>query len=478
MRNNFLFITADQFRHDALGCRGVFPIHTPHLDALAAGGTVFDQAYCPNPMCVPARASIMTGLPCHRHGVYYNDQAWSEGVPTLPAVLAANGYDTVEVGKTHFFPTHRHGGFQKVILPSDYHQAMRKKYGAARKSSAAGTGNWEEMIIRHYTRQWDGSIQPEDYEPTYFTTRAIAELEKLVRRRECTGDASEPFFMWLSLLQPHSPCAPPPPYDSLYRPEDLKPPVKSEAEKEGFAAPLRGFSRGWEALPPEIIANFRARYLGSVSLVDHEISRMLAALRSLGLHENTIVIFSSDHGEYAGDHHQMQKGFFHDAASRVPLIFSGPGIAVGHRVSGEANLYDLKPTLLDLCGLLRPPVRDRDGRCLYHGVAEEGTLSLRPALQGGELPGDRVNVSESGIYGQGMMAKRGREKFNYYPQTNELDYFDLETDPDELINRGREFQFSTLPSWARETFAGIMRHTAPLQSQSYCFEGRVRRMFT
>lgn len=478
MKQNILLITADQFRHDALGCRGVFPIQTPNLDALAAGGTVFEQAYTPYPMCVPARASIMTGLHCFRHGVYYNDLGWPEECQTLPAVLAENGFYTIEVGKTHFIPKRRHGGFQKMILPEDYHAALEKKYARSEKPPAAKTRTWDEIIVSHIARKWDGSISPEDYEPTYFTTQAIGELEKLVQQRDCTGEASEPFFMWLSVLQPHSPCAPPPPYDKMYRPEDMPRPIKSEEEIEHFAKPPREFAKGWEALTPEMIASFRARYFGSVSLVDAEIGRMMATLERLGLRENTIVIFTSDHGEYLGDHHQMQKGFFHDAASRVPLIWNGPGIAAGRTVSADVSLCDLKPTLLDLSDLLSPSIRSPSGELIYESTAGEDTLSLLPALRGAESSLDRVNISESGIYGQSMMAKRGSEKFSYYPQTGEIDYFDLISDPDELFNRGHEFQFGTLPDWAREAFEKILLHTAPMKDRSYFFNGKIRPFFT
>lgn len=478
MKKNILLITADQFRYDAMGHRGVFPVKTPHLDSLAAGGTTFEQAYTPYPMCVPARASIMTGLHSFRHGVYYNDQPWPEDSPTIPGELAANGYYTIEVGKTHFMPWRRHGGFQKLILPEDYSSYLAEKYGADESKPAYQAEGWDDMVVKHYSRTWESRIEPEDYEPTYFTNRAISELEKLVRRRECTGDADEPFFMWVSFLQPHSPCAPPPPYDSMYHPEEIPPPVKSEEEKMHFSTPLRGFSKGWDALTPELIAAFRARYFGSVSLVDSEIGRLLKALERLSLRENTLVIFTSDHGEYMGDHHQMQKGFFHDAASRIPLIFNGPGVAEGHVEHGEASLCDLKPTLLDLCGLLSLPLRDEEGRHLYHAVPAEDTISLVPALQGESLPPNRVNISETGLYGQGIMAKCGSEKINYYPQTGEFDWFDLHADPHELNNRGRKLVFSDLPGWTKDAFEKVLRHTKPLQSQSYFFSGKVRRMFT
>jgi len=467
MNQNILFITADQFRADAMGFQGVFPVRTPNLDALAAGGTVFEQAYTPNPLCMPARASIMTGMHSFQHGVYIGgSNSWGDDVETLPGALAANGYYTIQIGKTHFSPKRRHGGFTKNITPED---RLRKK---------KPDPNWDKMVVSHYSREWDGSNEPEDYEPVFSTTRALQELDLLVSRRQCTGEADEPFFMWLSFLRPHSPCAPPPPYDTMYKPEDIPPPVKTEEEKEHFARPLREFAKGWKEITPEITEKFRPRYFGDVTCVDDQIGRMIEGLERLGLRENTLIVFSSDHGDYLGDHHQFQKAYFHDASSKVPFIFNGPRVEKGRRVNSSVSLCDLKPTLLDYCMLLNPSTRDASGRKINDHTACDDTLSLLPALGGAELPANRVIISESAIYGQSIMAKRNHEKYNYYPQTNEFDYFDLEADPNELDNRGRGLTLDTVPGWARETFQKILRHSGPLKDSSFAYEDKILPLFT
>ncbi len=483
MKQNVILFTADQFRYDCLGHLGVFPVKTPNLDALAAGGTIFDNAYTPYPMCVPARASIMTGLPACRHGVYYNSMSWPKNMETLPGVLAENGYYTVKVGKTHFFPPERHGGFHKVMTPEELRRFMSDKnqdFGKKKMPEPGATGrDWDNMVVRHYNHVWDAKTKLEDYPPVMYTTYALAELDRIAATRACRDSASEPFFMWISVLQPHSPCKPPPPYNDMYRPEDLPPPVKSEAELKFFAKPLLEGKRGWRALDDTSIAAFRARYMGDVSAVDAQVGRVIEKLEQLGLRENTLFIFTSDHGDYLGDHHLLQKGYFHEPSSRVPLIFNGPGVKKGHRVSGLASLCDIKPTVLERCSLSMPGLRDHNGVLIEPDWAPApDTMSLEPALQGQDLPADRVMLSESGIYGHGLMARQANLKYNYYPQTQEFDFFDLESDPKELNNRGCDVTWETLPDWARKTFERILADCEHLRGRSYEYDGIVRPMFT
>lgn len=478
MARNVLLITADQFRYDAMGHCGVFPVKTPHLDALAAGGTSL-QAYTPYPMCCPARASIMTGEPPCRHGVYYNDQPWRKTLETLPGVLSENGFHTIMIGKTHFFPQRFHGGFDTLILPGDIRRKLGKAGGKPKREPGEAGRNWDEMIVRHYQQTWPEDGIPEQYPAVALTTYALEKLEHLAGSRECTGATTEPFFMWLSWLQPHSPCKPPPPYGTMYKPEDLPPPVKTEEEKESFSWQSRENIRGWRALDEATIRDFRARYLGDVSLVDAQVGRVVEKLVELGLRENTVVIFSSDHGEYMGDHHRMQKGGFHEPSCRVPLIFNGPGVKAGHRPAGLATLCDLKPTIQEACDLLMPSLHDPQGEHLYpEWKPAPDTMSLVGALEGGDIPGDRVVFSENAVYGQSMMARKGTLKYNYYPQTHEFDFFDLAEDPNELNNRKNEVTWETLPDWARDTFAKILAESEPLRKGSYFYDGKIFPMFT
>jgi len=478
MRMNILLITADQFRYDAMGHCGVFPVQTPHLDALAAGGASLD-AYTPYPVCCPARASIMTGLPACRHGVYYNDMPWHKNLETLPGVLGENGYYSVMVGKTHFYPPRLHAGFDKLILPSD----VSRKTGKKKNKKTAVPGevgqNWDDLMASHYRATWSEGDNPEHYAAVALTTHAMGELETLAQTRQCRETAAEPFFMWLSWLQPHSPCKPPPPYSIMYRPEDIPPPVKNEDEKKAFSRQLQQKTAAWRVLDDETIRAFRARYLGDVSLVDAQVGRMVQKLDELGLRDNTLVIFSSDHGEYMGDHHQMQKSSFHDCSSRVPLIFNGPGVKAGHRPRGLSSLCDLKPTLQDASGLLMPALRDAKGELIFpEWSPDQDAISLLPALSGGNVPEDRVVFSENGIYGQSFMARKENIKVNYYPQTREFDLFDLASDPDELQNHGGTLTWETQPDWARNTFARLLAESEYLRDRSYQYDGKIFPMFT
>jgi len=478
MKKNILLITADQFRYDAMGHCGVFPVQTPHLDALAAGGTSL-EAYTPYPMCCPARASIMTGEPAFRHGVYYNGQPWHKHLETLPGVLSENGFQTIMVGKTHFYPPRLHAGFDKLFLPSDLRKKLAQNRAQPQREPGEIGRTWDEMIVRHYQQTWPEGADPEQYPAVALTTHALGELENLSKTRQCKGTTAEPFFMWLSWLQPHSPCKPPPPYGTMYRPEDVPPPVKTEEEKESFSWQNKQNLRGWRALDEATIRDFRARYLGDVSLVDAQVGRVVQKLEELGLRENTLVIFSSDHGEYMGDHHRMQKGGFHEPSSRVPLIFNGPGVKAGHRPAGLTTLCDLKPTILDACDLMMPAHYDPQGQHLYpEWKPAADTMSLVAALEGGGIPSDRVVFSENGVYGQSMMARKGTLKYNFYPQTNEFDFFDLAADPDELHNRKNEVTWESLPDWARDTFSRILEESEPLRKGSYFYDGKVFPMFT
>jgi arylsulfatase len=478
MRPNIVFITADQFRYDAMGHCGVFPVKTPHLDALAAGGTTF-EAYTPYPMCCPARASIMTGLPACRHGVYYNGMPWKKNLETLPGVLSENGYHTTLVGKTHFYPPRLHGGFDRLFLIEDALSRAGVSVGKKKRNKGEVGRTWDEMIVRHYQQTWKEGDNPENYPATLLTTHALGQLEELAQTRSCPGPNGEPFFMWLSYLQPHSPCKPPPPYADMYHPDELPPPAKTEEQVATFSERTKARMRGWRALDEDTIRKFRARYLGDVSLVDAEVGRVLDKLAALGLRENTIVIFSSDHGEFMGDHHMMQKGGFQECASRVPLIFNGPGIASGHRARGLVTLCDLKPTVQDLCGLLMPSLKDESGKRLFpEWAADPDSLSLLEALQGGNLDSERVVFSEAGTYGICLMARRGMEKICYYPDTQEFDWFDLGSDPSEFNNRGRELTWDKLPGWARDTFSRILADCEALRGSSYFYDGRIFPMFT
>ncbi|MBN1557051.1 MAG: sulfatase-like hydrolase/transferase [Lentisphaerae bacterium] len=480
---NILFITADQLRYDALGHMGVFPVRTPVIDRLAAEGTRFENAYCSNPLCVPARASIMTGKYCCDTGVYYNDQGWGEALDTIPRALGRNGYYTVACGKMHFNPAAAHRGFDKRMADNglDYPRYLAARGLAVHRPDRPGNdGTPHSDAGIHYEMRLEESHLPlEDYVTVYTSNEAIGELRRIRARRDCTPLGNEPFFMWLSYIKPHSPCDPPAPYNSLYDPDDLPPPVRGENETGGYCKEKVWYKSHWDVLSEEDIRKFRARYLGNVTLLDEQIGRVLAELEALGIADNTLIVFSSDHGEHMGDHGFMQKSFFYDCSAKVPFIFKGPGVAAGRAVPQMVSHIDLLPTLLDDCRLTQPYIEDGTGRPVY-GESDFGDArSLLPALrEDGALSDSRVILSESGVHGLHVMARRGGLKVNYYYDSQRVELFDLAADPDELDDQGAGMTLDDVPADLRAALHEILRRAGRYHGRPYTFGPHIWRMFS
>jgi arylsulfatase len=480
---NILFITADQLRYDALGHVGAFPVRTPVIDRLAARGTRFENAYCSNPLCVPARASIMTGKYCCDTGVYYNDQGWSETLDTIPGALGRNGYYTVACGKRHFRPAGACRGFDKRMADNsmDYPRYLATKgLSPFPGERPARDGTPHTPALTQFEMRRDTATVPlEDYVTVYTSNQAIQELRRIRQRRDCTPLGNEPFFMWLSYIKPHSPCDPPPPYNTLYKPEDLPPPVKSEEELAGYCREKAWYKSHWDCLSEEDIARFRARYLGNVTLLDEQIGRVMDELDALGIADNTLIVFSSDHGEHMGDHHFMQKSFFYDCSAKVPLIAAGPGVAEGKTVTQSVSQIDLLPTFLEYCDLTMPLIRDAAGLPISEESDFGDALSLVPALtEGGMLPDDRIILCESGVHGLHVMARRGNQKYNYYYDSRRVEWFDLDEDPDELHDKGQTLSFDDIPDDFRAALQDLLNRAGRYHGKFYKFQHNVWRMFS
>lgn len=469
---NILLITADQYRYDMLGHLGAHPVQTPNLDRLSREGTRFDCAYTPNPLCIPARASIMTGLRSCDHGVYYGD-GWANSLPTLPGRLAENGYYTTEVGKTHFFPRRRHAGFHRVWDLSCYLKELADQ-GLTRYNAAERRGKHGSAFKTTPTHL------PDELHPTIRTTDvALEELRVIAERRRCQQFGYEGFFMWLSYISPHVPCDPPEPYFSMYDRESVTPFVRSEAELDTFSEPLTRWRDEWSYMDDAWMTKLRAQYMGDVTLVDHQIGRVLELLDDLQIRDNTLIIFTADHGDYLGDHWLQQKGFFHEPSARVPLVFNGPDIASGQTVKGPASLLDLYPTILDYEDLWIPPVRDAEGRLVYRNAEDVPGCTLLPVLTGEQpMDRDRVVISESGIHGRHLMIRYRNWKYIHYFNSDEWDVFDLDSDPDELQNLHADMRLADLPLPMHEAFDDISSRMDQWKDGSYMMNGEPRPMFS
>lgn len=355
---NVLWIYCDELRADALSCYGAPTpgIETPTLDALAESGQLFTNHFTNSPICVPARVAVLSGLYPEQSGVYGNEGAWpgfrlSRQVRTFPEMLADAGYATANFGKIHI---------PDEMTPFQHHDPeggdMKSIAGPAREA-----GN--RIITPEHVRTMIGGRFPDGIE--YPARRVTDNALRWISRAE------RPFCVRLSYVQPHTPVFPPPPYDTLYADE----PFRREYTERNTSEFERRFAEitGPNALSSEDIFLVQQYYYGLVRWVDDQIARVLASVEDLGLRENTIVVFSADHGASLGEGSAFAKHTFAPHVHRVPFILSWPGRVSGVARSDIAQAVDLAPTILDACGLA--PTSEMRGRSLLSGSEPEHIFS-------------------------------------------------------------------------------------------------------
>jgi choline-sulfatase len=421
-RPNLVFITTDQHRGDCTGIDGHPILETPHLDQLANEGVYFPRAYSPCPVCVPARMVMMTGQSPYNTGFFTNSSSALGQTDTLPRILGGLGYQTQLIGKAHFSPQRARLGFDNTIINEsgryregdDYHLWLNKTpYAGLERATSIGNN---DVFSRR-------SVVPETHHVNTWTANEC--IEFLDRR-----DPTCPFFLWMSFSRPHSQYDPPAPYDAWYDPEDVPPPIRTPDEDflppELREAPLR---YDWDRMPPARIARARQHYFGQITHIDHQIGRFLAVLRWKGLWDNTLVIFTSDHGDMMGDHGLFFKSHFFEGSGRVPLILRAPrgweGAIPAQRYGKPVSLVDVLPTLVSAAG---GRVSDRaDG------------VSLLPVLGGGDPVEDRIFHGEiGGEKRRHHCLTDGRYKYMWFRLGGCEYLFDLKEDPNEVNNLARD----------------------------------------
>jgi arylsulfatase A-like enzyme len=365
---NILFLCTDQQRFDTLGCYGNPHIRTPNLDRLAAEGALFEQCYVQSPVCAPSRASVLTGRYLHSHGL------WANGVPIppheelFPQALLDAGYDTGLIGKLHLSGAEggrtepRQECFRLYEWSHDpfhgspdnaYHRWLRENFPETHAALAANRfkGAMSLPADRHYSR-W------------------VSETAAHYLRD--AGNRDQPFFLWVNWFDPHHPFDVSPEYSGLYdpdalpapltRPDELanKPPIQTEASLRTYA----GVDPGFPDYTTREIQEMVAAYYGKITQVDDEAGRVLAALDAAGLRDDTLVIFSSDHGDVLGDHRLLLKGpMMYESLVHVPLMMRWPGaIPAGTRKPGMVQWIDLTSTMTEAAGV--PPLPRAQGASL------------------------------------------------------------------------------------------------------------------
>lgn len=466
---NVLIITCDQFRADAiensamqqpLASALADAIRTPNLAGLAREGTRFIECHSPDPICVPARASITTGLYPHKAtGKKVNGGAID---PTQRARLASHfaehGYKTAAFGKLHYAPYTPPGepdtlhGFQHAELYEEgrilaLYDPDGKQRGLEAYHDWLADGPWAGYDRAHGVGNNDVHPAPSPmpsafHESSWAVDRTIRWLKERAIKED--GDATKPFLVWTSLARPHCPFDPPRPYDTLYDPREMPPSTPEWEIDPGFYkgrdAEVRGRATqyAWDTLSKEAIQVIRAHYAGLVTFQDECIGRLLTYLENAGLKEDTIVLFTADHGEMLGDMHTFHKACLYEPSVKVPLILRVPGQSnKGENVAHLVGLQDVFPTL---CSLARLPVPEGlDGNDL-------GTIANDPAAAGRES----ILAYCQDDPKQKIMIRRGAWKYIYCQQGATEELYDLASPEGELRNRAGDPSHSERKQALRE----------------------------
>ena len=409
---NVLLILSDEHSREIAGCYGNPLVKTPNLDALAARGVVFENAYCNSPICVPSRASLATGDYVHRTGYWDSAAAYDGKVPSWHHRVREAGHDVVSIGKLHFRSADEDNGFSAVRHPIYVVDGVGDVHGLLRT----------ERRVREVARELatEAGRGPSPY-TRYDATVADATV-RWIHERGSRPD-NTPWVLFSSMVSPHYPLIAPDAFYDLYDGVALpKPRLYDEVERPEHPV-IAHYRETWnydDFFDTDRLAAGLRAYYGLCSFLDHQIGNILSALDECGLTDDTLVIYMSDHGESLGNRGLWGKSVMYEEASAVPLVAAGPGLPVGKRSSSAVSLVDIYPTVVEaLCGAL-------DGR--ERALPGESLVALAQAE-----PRDRVVFSElhdDGSLTGTFMVRKGDWKLVHYvgypPQL-----FDLLADPFE-----------------------------------------------
>ncbi|GAB3450795.1 sulfatase family protein [Actinophytocola sediminis] len=357
MARNVLVIQADQFRADCLGVAGNPDVRTPNLDRLAADGVRYRNAYCPFPVCTPSRYSLMSGLHVRQHGGWDNHCTLAPGIETFPKALRRAGYQTAAVGKMHFTPTYLDVGYDHMAL-AEQHGPGRYEDDYHRELVVAGLAPLTDL----YDQEREFRAQaPPSYWDTYGSGRSNLPQEwhsttwigRRARRVLAGWSDAGGQLLHVSFIKPHHPFDPPAGWDDAYDPAALTPlPGWTDAVPAADRRHRREYF-DYEPLDLPRLRQVMAHYYATISHLDHEVGRLLDLLRQRGLYDDTLIVFTADHGEYLGFHHLLLKdGPMYDPVVKVPLLVKFPGRRRGAEASDAlVSLIDVAPTILSACGL-------------------------------------------------------------------------------------------------------------------------------
>ena len=404
---NIIYIVLDQWRGDCLGIAdSQHPVMTPHIDQIAWEGIWHQRAYADCPLCMPQRATMLTGFTASQHGMPYNNMSGPrtaiELEKSLPYRLTREaGYQSKAIGKMHFYPERSRFGFEDISLhPNDYVNFLEEQgYGGFYRGHGLGGNDVYPAV----------SAVPERYTHTHWI---VDEGIKFLSRR----DPDHPFMLWMIFEAPHSPFDPPQPFDRFYDDFEIPEPVIGDwvdSENEPLCLIRQRIARKADRIPPPVLKRLRRHYYAQITHIDYQLGRFFGELKSKGLYDNTVIVMTSDHGEHLGDHRQFAKYTFLESAARVPIILRLPTDAgiYNARESKPVLTADIVPTLLQLAGLSPDP--QMDGISLLH------------------QPDDRTLYGETT---QSVFAVNRDFKYIYYFDHGIEQLFDVNADANDCHN--------------------------------------------
>jgi arylsulfatase A-like enzyme len=470
---NVLIITTDQQHWNTIQALGNSSIHTPNLDRLVEQGVAFERAYVANPVCSPSRSSIITGEYPSRHGCWNIGVALDQERVTVGQVMQKEGYRTGLFGKAHFQPVLKEGSFESKpnIHNRDFwRQWQGPYYGFQQVGMVHGHSDEDSSHGMHYGAwlvdqgidpslyfgpggghregSWD---LPEEYHYTRWTADQTMNFieDGLLEDKQGHGTAA-PFLAWCSFQDPHNAFLCPEPWNSMYNPDAM--PAFHEKEGEMADKPsihqcliedrmneldvavtadpghdtggIQCLGQTNKKIGEERARKWLASYYAMISLIDHHIGRILDKLEQLGIAEETLIVFTSDHGDYAGNHGLWLKGPIHyEDIVRVPFIVRYPAnVPAGVRSSSLVSLVDIAPTILEACGI--DPVASMQGVSQW-SVFQQPNLFARDSCL-------VENRAEPGFYVKTIV--QSRYKMNVFLGRDEGELYDLVDDPHEYVN--------------------------------------------
>ena len=454
---NLLIIISDEHRRDCLGCMGHPLVKTPHLDALAARGTVFENAYTPSPMCVPTRAALACGDHVHKIGYWDSAAPYDGKTRSWMHHLREQGIDVTSIGKLHFRSGEDDNGFSEEILPMHVVRGIGWPIGLLRDNPPAYEGAAELAA--------DVGCGPSTY--TDYDLAITAATETWLGER---GGDAKPWACFVSLVSPHFPLTAPKEFYDLYDPATVDMPIgygsdTPERHPElGNVAAFFDYDRHFDEAK---VREAKVAYYGLVSFLDDCIGRIFSALTKSGQADDTVIVYTSDHGDMMGDQRLWTKQVMYEASAGVPMIVAGPGIPANRRITTGTTLLDLAATAVDVTGA----IHDAESKALPG-------RSLRGIANAYDDP-NRTILSEyhDGGSTTGTFMVRWEDwKFVYYVgQPPQL--FHLGDDPHELLDLAAD-------DLSREDVAAALREGErrlraicdPEEVNARCFADQKRRI--